>query len=616
VCGILAVLGGPLPVDAAVAEAALDLQEHRGPDDRGVWRSDRVWLGARRLAILDTSSRGHQPMLDDSGVVVLFNGEIYNYVELREELRAEGDSFRSGCDTEVVLKSYLRWGRDCLSHFNGMWGLCVFDPRDGTAFIARDRFGVKPLYVTRARDRISIASEAKSLLHLYPELRRVDDLTLYRFLARAQLHGDDRSFYDGVQMVPPAHCAVVEEGTQPLVMRPYWNLNGNPVSVEDDAVLDRFATTLEDAVRLRMRSDVPVGITLSGGLDSTAITHGAAATMRGRGPVTAFTSVWDAAARSTTRDERSWARHVATQYDNVVLEEVPASQGDWFATLERIAWHLDAPNSSPAVIPLWAIMESARALGVKVMLEGQGGDELLGGYTHHAAVAFLGSLRRARGGRAWIRSASGYARTFEALPFALWVAREALPFTRHTYRAHRGTTATLRKDFAATFAGVDESPAPSVRLAERLESDLTRDVLPALLHYGDAVSMAHSVEARQPFLDYRLVELCRGLSDEWKVSDGETKVILRRYLRTIGHDQVAARADKRGFPTPIWQWLTANDSALPRRLLTSGESRILEYCSPERVERLLVHTQRNPRTSAVHLYRLVSTELWLRSCIG
>jgi asparagine synthase (glutamine-hydrolysing) len=616
-CGILAILGGSLPVDPDVANVALDLQAHRGPDDRGVWQSERAWLGARRLAILDTSSRGHQPMIDDSGVVVVFNGEVYNYVELREELRACGDTFRSGCDTEVVLKSYLHWGRDCLTRFNGMWGLCIFDPRDGTAFFARDRLGVKPLYVTQARGRTSIASEAKSLLHLYPELRRVDELTLYRLLARAQIHDDERSFYDGVRVVPPAHAAVLDGDTNELTMWRYWSVDGAQPLVEDDDALERFATILEDAVRLRMRSDVPVGITLSGGLDSTAVAHGASATVTGGGSVTAFTSAWSAAARSATHDETSWARLVAEECGNIVLEEVPAARGDWLPILEQVAWHLDAPNFSPAVVPLWSIMERARSLGVKVMLEGQGADELLGGYTHHAATALLNAMRRSNGGPGHLlRTAQGYARTFELRSFVPWVAREALPFTRHAYRARRGTTFALRRDFVSRFSGLEDSPVPASRLSERLVDDLTRDILPALLHYGDAVSMAHSIEARQPFLDYRLIELCVGLPDNWKVSNGETKLILRRYLRSVGHERVAARTDKRGFPTPIWQWLVADDAAVPRKLLTSPDARILAYCSRERVERLIRHTQARPRTGANHLYRLLATELWLRACIG
>lgn len=616
-CGILAVLGGELPVDADVAEVALDLQRHRGPDDRGVWQSEQAWLGARRLAILDTSSKGHQPMLDDRGAVIVFNGEVYNYVELREELRATGEVFQSGCDTEVVLKSYLRWGVDCLSRFNGMWGFCIFDLRDGSAFFARDRLGVKPLYLTSARSRVSIASEAKSLLHLYPELRRVDELALYGFLARAQLQTSERSFYDGIKIVPPGHAGLLRAGDRAPSIWRYWTIGSDDIpAVAEDDVVERFGALLEDAVRIRMRSDVPVGVTLSGGLDSTAVVHGAAAT-NGRSPLRAFTSVWDADDRSTLRDERRWARLASGSYSNVVLEEVPAAEGDWLPTLERIAWHLDGPNYSPAVVPLWTIMERARTNGVKVMLEGQGGDELLGGYVHHAALAFLDGLRGRNGSRAdAIRSAPSYARAFLPRAFALWVVREALPFTRHAYRAHRGTTATLRRDFATRWAGVQEPPAPLRHLSERLATDLTRDILPALLHYGDAVSMAHSVESRQPFLDYRLVELGASLPEHWKVSAGETKVVLRRYLRSIGQDRIAARTDKMGFPTPIWQWLVADDIAVPRRLLMSSDSRLLAYCSRESVGRLIDHTRRNPRTTATHLYRLVATELWLRACIG
>jgi len=613
-CGILAILGGSLVVDAEVAEAALDLQRHRGPDDRGVWQSEAAWLGARRLAILDTSSHGHQPMVDQ-GVVVVFNGEVYNYVELREELCESGAVFRSGCDTEVVLKSYLRWGHDCLARFNGMWGLCIFDSRDGSAFFARDRFGVKPLYVTRARGRVSVASEAKSLLHLYPELRRVDEAAVYGFLARAQLHTGERTFYDGIQMILPGHAGVVWPGESKTKIWPYWSLEPTAAPALETEIVERFGALLEDSVRIRMRSDVPVGVTLSGGLDSTAVAHGAVASMNGSSPLTAFTSVWKADDRSVLRDELSWARVAAQPYPTIQLEEVPAAQGDWVSTLERVAWHQDSPNYSPAVVPLWMIMKSAHDQGVKVILEGQGADEFLGGYVHHAAVAFLDGLRGRNGGPLEaVRAAPSYARAFLPRAFALWVAREALPFTRHAYRAQRGTASTLRPDFTRRFAGSEEPPVPARNLRERLFADLTRDILPALLHYGDAVSMAHSVESRQPFLDYRLVEFCLSLPERWKISGGRTKTVLRQYLHSVGQHEIANRTDKMGFPTPIWQWLTADDLQLPRKLLLSSESRLLAYCSRSGVERLIHHTQRDPGTTGTHLYRLVSTELWLRAC--
>ncbi|MGH3134082.1 MAG: asparagine synthase (glutamine-hydrolyzing) [Gaiellaceae bacterium] len=614
-CGFVAVLGGCLPVEERVARAALDLLRHRGPDDSGTWRSDDAWLGSRRLAILDVSPRGHQPMEDaETGVVVSYNGEIYNYVELRGELEQEGESFTSGCDTEVLLRSYLRWGTRCVRRFNGIWAFVVWDPRDRTAFFARDRLGVKPFAYTLARGRMSVASEPKALLHLYPELRAVDERSLYDFLGRGKLHTSDRTMYANVRVLPPATAGMLEPGASSPRLWRYWALRDETENSAETA--EAFGSLLEDSVRLRMRSDVPVGVALSGGLDSTAVLHGAASGLAESAVLTAYTSVFDPPTGSTHGDERSWARMAVAPYDRVELELVPAAEGDWMSVLERVAWHLDAPTYSPAVVPLWTIMQRARERGVKVMLEGQGGDELLGGYIHHAALAMLADP----GLRAPHRLARELRHTgpaFGTRRLLLWVLRERVPSLRHTYRAMRGTAATLtptfRKDFDYDTNG--DVPPPNT-LRSRLLYDLTEGILPALLHYGDAVSMAQSIESRQPFLDYRLVELCASMPAAWKVAHGQTKRVLRQYLRSVGHERIAARSDKAGFPTPMFAWLTAEGGLVPRSLLLGSDARILSWCVPRRIGDLIDRTCRGSRSSGEHLFRLLSTELWLRACIG
>lgn len=616
-CGVLAILGGSLPVDEDVAAAALDTMRHRGPDDRGIWSSPDAWLGSRRLAVLDTSQRGHQPMVhEDTGVVLAFNGEVYNYVELREELRAVGAVFESGSDTEVVLEAYLRYGDRCFERFNGMWGLVIWDPRTRTALFSRDRFGVKPLYCTTARSRLSIASEAKALLHLYPELRRPDDRTLYEFLALGRIQGSERSFYEGISIVPKASVGTLAPGRSEPTMRTFWTYPEPGGGSDDEGAAERFAELFEDAVRIRLRSDVPVGVSLSGGLDSTAVLHGAAAGLDGGGSLTALTSIFEAAPGDAFRDERSWARMASAPYASIELEEVPAARGAWLPVFERAVWYLDAPNFSPAIVPLWAIMERAHERGIKVMLEGQGGDELLGGYVQHAALALLGRLQGNDGARRGVpRDFVAYGRSFMPLTFGLWVAREAVPPLRHSYRGTFGTASVLDDAFRERFADLTVDSPPR-RLGERLVHDFSLATLPSLLHYGDAISSAHSVESRQPFLDYRLVELSVGLPDRWKVADGETKRILRSYLRMVGQNEIGARVDKLGFPTPIKQWLVADDARITRTLLLGPDARIGRYCTRPGLEKLFARTERGSNTATGHLYRLLATEVWLRVGVG
>jgi asparagine synthase (glutamine-hydrolysing) len=609
-CGILAVVGGPLPVAPETAEAALDLLRHRGPDDRGVWTSDACWLGSRRLAILDTSTRGHQPMVDEaSGAVIVFNGEIYNYVELRDELERDGVAFRSGCDTEVLLKAYVQWGTETLARLNGMWAFAIWDPSTRSVFFARDRLGVKPYAYTLAQERLSLASEPKALLALYPQLRRADEQSLYEFLALGRLHASNRSMYDGVSVLPPGHAGVFRVGDdKPRIWR-YWSLPAAREPDDGDPV-ERFSELLGDAIRLRMRSDVPVGVTVSGGLDSTAVLHGAATSLPDDGRLRAFTSVF-ATNGGPARDERQWAEIAARPYSRVALEHVPVA-ANWLETLERMMWHLDAPTSSPAAASLWTIVQAARSRGIKVLLEGQGADELLGGYVQYAALALARNGGTSAGER--IRAMRRYAATFGPSTIALWTARERFPRLRHLYRTRRGTGSTLSPAFAGRFPTDTRLPATS--LGQRLIDDLSRDVLPALLHYGDAVSMAHSVETRQPFLDYRLVEFSTALPDDWKVGHGETKRILRAHLRAIGHQRIAERSDKLGFPTPVWSWLMADDARVSHELLLDPNARVRPYCSRSQVAALIARARRERRTGADHLFRLLATEIWLRRCIG
>ena len=596
-CGILAVIGNRSDGDAA--EAALDLLEHRGPDGRGSWSDDDAWLGARRLAVIDIAG-GDQPMRDPSGVVITYNGEVYNHVELRAELASRGHEFRTTCDTEVVLRAYLEWGEECVERFNGMWAFVVWDPRVRRAFFSRDRLGVKPLFYTLAGGLFSAASEPKALLALHPELRRVDERSLYELLALGRLYTGERTFYDGIAVVPAGCSGTVSADTPtPNVVR-YWSPRnaGAPGSAGEEL----FPRVFEDSVRIRLRSDVPVGLTLSGGLDSTAILNAAATDPPS---LTAFTSVFGA------DDELPWAKRAAKRYD-VPLYEVPAADEPWLETLERVAWHLDGPVYSPAVIPLWHIMGAASQHGVKVMLEGQGGDEVLGGYVRHVALALLEELRRPR---RLAHDARLAARLAGRRVLALWVARLLAPSLTPLYRRTLGSAGALRKEFVERQRLPSDYAGEHVRdLRTQLERDLTRDVLPGLLHYGDAISMGRSVEARQPFLDYRLVELALRMPADAKVAGGETKKPLRRYLRANGLEPFAERHDKRGFPTPLAAWI-AKDAQAVRALLLGRDSRIGEYCSGPGLERL-IERSKTGGGSEMLLFRYLSAEVWLRSCVA
>jgi asparagine synthase (glutamine-hydrolysing) len=364
-----------------------------------------------------------------------------------------------------------------------------------------------------------------------------------------------------------------------------------------------------------MRSDVPVGFTLSGGLDSSAVLEAAVkATESTPGTLRAFTSVYHAPAGIPGIDEREWASVVAGKYPRVDLEEVSASADDWLNVLERVTWHMDGPGNSPAVFPLWKIMQHARSSGIPVLLEGQGADELLGGYTQYAALALWDSLFRNRLSTV-AKDFGSYGETFSVLMLTLNLVRERTPLATRMYRRRVGALGTLDPEFVRQFdTRTSQKPAKTVN--DRLGDDLTRDVLPGLLHYGDAVSMAHSIETRLPFLDYRLVEFATSLPGEFKVGAGETKRILRDHLRSVDLQIIANRRYKVGYLTPANTWLAANGGEILKSLLLSPDAQTRAYCRPERMRRLIDHHASGRGGAGHHLYRLLTTELWLRTCIG
>ena len=615
-CGILGWVGtGEAPFDAQAFSAALGLIRHRGPDDQGVWSAPGVMLGHRRLSIIDLSAAGHQPMASaDGALTIVYNGEIYNYLELRSELAARGRNVAGGSDTGVLLAALAEWGTDAFARLNGMWAFGAWDASRRLLLLSRDRFGVKPLYYRRGPGGFAFASEPKALLALYPRHRAVNESALLRFLANNELHGHDESFYAGIQVLPPAHCAVYEPDTDRLVVSRHWQYPEDTQAGggERDA-REQFAGVFEDAVRLRLRSDVRVGITLSGGLDSTAVL--AAAVRHTQRPPTCFTSVYGAGQSG----ELDWAR-LACEAVDAPLEPAPAPEDGWLATLPDIAWHMDGPGYSPAVYPLWCLMRQARAAGVPVLLEGQGADEALGGYP---AYSVLELIDFARGRGAERRSVSAIVRRFRRLAgtfstqwLLLWLARELSPSLHAWHRSRVGFQSFVRPGVSVPPPPVtDDLPQGGDSVRRRLVADHARHILPGLLQYGDAMSMAHSIESRNPFLDYRLVEWLFRLPTQFKLRDGETKWVLREYLRATGQAAIGNRADKRGYPTPVAKWLVADPAALERRLLAPG-SPLAEWCDPARVRRLIEQVRKGAAGADHHLYKLVSTQAWYERCIA
>lgn len=612
-CGILGWLGSHGPQDATRFEVALNRLAHRGPDDSGVWSGQDILLGHRRLSIVDLSAAGHQPMVDPaSGAVLNFNGEIYNYLELAEELKARGHRLVTQSDSEVLLHALIEWGEDALPRLNGMWAFAFWSPHRRQLLLARDRFGVKPLYYRNGKGGFAFASEPKALLSLFPEHREVDENTLLDFLGNNLLYARDRSFYKGIALLPPAHVGVYEPASGAFKTRKYWSYpEGVDRQLQENAALEQFTALFEDAVRLRLRSDVPVGVTLSGGLDSTGVL--AAASGAAARPMTCFTSVYS----DSEQGERHWAE-LACRAVDAPLIPVAAPQDQWLETLRTISWHMDAPGYSPAVYPLWHLMKRARAERVPVLLEGQGADEALAGYPQYAVLDLLGYLRNGNGGPRRLAGVlsrlSGLRRTFGLAGAATWIAREVSPAMLRWHRRRVGFQALMRPDVEVperpALPGSGADPA-----RDRLVEDHALNILPGLLHYGDAMSMAHGIESRNPFLDYRLVEWMFRLPPRLRFNHGETKWVLRDYLRGHGQQAIGNRPDKKGYPTPVGAWLAGAQGREVEALLTATDSPLLRWCDARKIETLIRQNRQGVLSAEHHLYKLLSTRLWLQECV-
>ena len=610
-CGILGWSGpGHAPFDRDHFVRALDLLAHRGPDDQGVWTGPGAILGHRRLSIIDLSDKGHQPMVSASGAsVIVYNGEVYNYAEIKSQLLSSGRHVSGGSDTGVLLEAVEFWGPAVLPQLNGMWAFASWDHHARRLFLCRDRFGVKPLYYCLDHSGLAFASEPKALLELFPARRRMSPEVMLNFLAHSELYERNESFYEGIHLLPPGHFANYEADSNTLTIARYWDYPAaEDLTFTPQRAIDEFSALFDDAVRVRFRSDVPVGLTLSGGLDSSAVL--AAAVSTGMPSPRCFTSTYD----SPGADEFGWAAKAAA-VAGAELTSVRANDAEWINTLEKISWHMDGPGYSPAVYPLWCLMQEARRSRVPVLLEGQGADEELAGYPQYAVRDLIDYVAGGRfsPGEIAVR-VRGMIDCYSARWTLAWLVRELSPALLARHRRRNGFQSLLRPGAIGLQKYLRRERMPgSVR--DRLLADHSTRILPGLLHYGDAVSMAHSVESRQPFLDYRLVEWLFRLPTEFKLRHGQSKWVLREYLRSGHMAEIGNRKDKLGYPTPIGKWLASDGGRSIESVLTRKSSIFDEWLDPEKVRTLFARGRSGALAADHHLYKLVSAQLWFSQCI-
>mgnify|MGYP003799987513 CR=1 FL=1 len=570
---------------------------HRGPDGVGTEIRGCMGLVHRRLAIIDLSSDALQPMTnEDKTLWLVYNGEIYNYIELREELIKKGHRFHSQSDTEVILHAYEEWGTGCLQRFNGMWAFALWDERIQQLFCARDRFGIKPFYYTEVNGSFLFASEIKALLEHPDAGRRPDDEILGTYLAWGVLDHSARTMFEGIFQLEPAHALIVTKDG-PHTPYQYWDvtINGAFHSETDNRQdMDRFLGLLCDATRIHLRSDVAVGTCLSGGIDSSTLAVLINNLIRDEAPasVSDRQKTFSVVFTDKRFDESRYIDEIVavTGVDSHRTEPVPEQLWD---DIDRLIWVQDEPFGSLSIYAQYCVMRLARN-NVKVVLDGQGADELLAGYLAYQASYIRGLMHSFHAGKA-LREITGSLRIHRGF-FSSAVGQILARRTR-------------RNLLTITVPPVDRYAGS---LDEVLRRELCSTNLPALLHYEDRNSMAFSLESRVPYLDVRLVEYIASLPLDQKIRNGVTKIALRSAVKGIIPESIRCRMDKMGFVTPEEIWMKETLRPFVLAVLSADSFRARPYWHADAVMTDYLAFLDNKSAYSPEVWRIVCTELWLR----
>ena len=628
-CGIAGVVDWG---DRRALERMTAVQEHRGPDDSGVWEeklTDGTWwgLGSRRLAIQDLSPAGRMPMADESGRVhVVYNGEIYNAPALRLELEAEGCRFRSSSDTEVLLALYLRHGPDFVTRLNGIFAFAIADRRGAPRLmLARDHFGVKPLYVARRGSSLAFASEAKALFEL-PDLRPVMDRAALRRYLTFLWVPEPGTLWEGIEKLPAAHFALFERGRWTL--KRYWDLAfpaaGHRYSADAASLADELRERFLAAVKAQLLSDVPVGTFLSAGLDSSSIA--AAMRLASTGVLRTYTITFPKRhlMGETNLDDAAvasrFAARLGAEHHEIVVEPDVAD------LLPKLVWNMDDPTADPAIITDYLVCREARK-SATVLLSGAGGDEVFGGYRKYRAGLAGRSYRRLpallRRGilDPLMRSApvmngtplKGYTRMMRK-----WGRSASLEQREQFIQDSVYLDATQIEELAP---GLPGDPADAHRAAfdrvthadflnQMLYVD-TQTFMPSLnLNYNDKMSMANSVEVRVPFLDHELAQwTAANVPPSMKIRNGTTKWILREAMRGLLPEEVL-RQPKASFGAPVGYWLSNELREMTDDLLSERRLKDRGWLNPTAVRRMVEEHRRGTHDWALQIWQFLTLELW------
>jgi asparagine synthase (glutamine-hydrolysing) len=565
---------------------------HRGPDGEGIYQERNLVLGHRRLAILDLSKDGIQPMISAcQNMVLVFNGEIYNYLEIKAELIQLGHVFKTKTDTEVILHAYQAWGIDCLQKFNGMWAFALYDKTKNQLFCARDRFGVKPFYFINHENQFVFCSEIKGLLSFLPgKIANHDSLIDYILTGKTDHH--PHGFFKDVQTLAASHYLIYDLARDEVKTKRYYELKplAHKVSAKD------YMTCLNDAISLRLRSDVTVGTCLSGGLDSSTVAS-LAANIYHQQTSQSFSAI-TAISEQASNDESSYAKMVVDHAKLNWITTKPNYQ-DFQEQIENIMYIQEEPFASPSIVMQYEVMKAARKASIPVLLDGQGGDETLLGYERYVASHAIEEYRKngIKGFIQAIKASTQQNLKLNGLKTAQYVLGTHLPGLRYKLHQFEHRYLAKQKIMAPKHLKTYADAAKTLFALQKLEIETTN--LPALLRFEDKNSMVHSIETRLPFLDYRAVEMALSLPFEVKIHQGWSKHLLRQEMKNQLPADILWRKNKFGFEAPEQIWLSKHHPLMAQAV---KQSKLLSE---------LCHTRLKPEILPQRtLWRLYTIALW------
>ena len=615
ICGAFSFSGAS--VDRSLIDKMAQVIQHRGPDGSGSFVSGRIGLGHRRLSIIDLSG-GAQPISnEDETLQVVFNGEIYNFIELREELVRKGHVFKTESDTEVIVHGYEEWGKDCVSHFNGIFAFALWDGTRRQLFLSRDHLGVKPLYYIQLGDLFLFSSEIKALLSAPGCPREVDLKSLGKLFALRYVPSPDTLFREIKKLNPGHHMVVDQYG---LKVERFWNWKPEtPTRLKEDELIESYRELLEDAVRLQMRSDVPVGLFLSAGIDSNALL--AMMSERSDRPIHTFTIGFEEGESSNeTDDARKMAARFGADHSEMIVG--PRDYQDYY---KRYLWDLEEPVGNESAAAFYFVSRIA-SRKVKVALSGQGADEPWAGYDRHIGIKLsqmysqipqvvtrriLGPMvdRFGRDPR-WRRGTvaldepdiltrlvkiySFYSSDMKAKLFQPWVLDQISPDGRDA-----------REALSRLHADVEHLDP----LTQMLYIDTRADLPDDLLMVGDKTSMANSLESRVPYLDYRIVEFVEKLPSSLKLRGFKAKYLHKKAVEKWLPREVIDQK-KKGFANPVYKWLRDSMQQYVSDCLLSDKAAVARYFDQSYIRRLVADHEAGRQNYMRHIYLLISFELW------